>query len=175
MFNHPDEFMAYVRDHKMEVVDLKFVDLFGGWHHITLNADALGEKLFTRGVGFDGSSLPGYTTTESGDLVVVPDVKTAFLDPFWDEPILSAICWIREAGTTVPYSRDARYVLIKAMEYLKEQGIDLGFEEDKSVLSAYERLLDIRPSSGGWCAIGCRRILEERVKAERRRKRKRSA
>ena len=53
--------------------------------------------------------------------------------------------------------------------------VRLGFEEDKRVLSAYESLLDIRQSGGGWCATGCRRILEERVKAERRLRRKRSA
>ena len=62
--------------------------------------------------------------------------------------------------------------------------VRLGFEDDKSVLSTYESLLDIqllserqnlldsqRPA-GSWCAIGCRRMLEEKVKAERRLRRK---
>lgn len=60
----------------------------------------------------------------------------------------------------------------------------LGFENDKRVLNAYESLfevqllpecqslLDSQRPSGSWCAIGCRRMLEEKVKAERRAKRK---
>lgn len=60
----------------------------------------------------------------------------------------------------------------------------LGFANDTRVLNAYESLLGIqllperqtllaskRPA-GSWCAIGCRRMLEEEVKAEQRLKRK---
>ena len=62
--------------------------------------------------------------------------------------------------------------------------VSLGFENDSRVLNSYESLLDIqllpecqslldsqRPA-GSWCAIGCRRMLEEKVKAERRLRRK---
>mgnify|MGYP001475881108 CR=1 FL=1 len=123
MFRNEEDFLKAVREQGIDAVDLKFVDLAGRWHHITLHKDAVGEKLFTRGVGFDGSSVAGFTTTESGDLVMVPDFETAFIDPFWDEKILSVTCWIREAGAIQAYDRDPRTVFIKAMEYLKTRGI----------------------------------------------------
>ena len=46
--------------------------------------------------------------------------------------------------------------------------VRLGFEGDHRVLRAYESLLDIQCPD--WCATGCRRMLEERAKAQRRRR-----
>lgn len=118
MFSNPEEMIRYVKENGIISVDLKFTDLIGRWHHITLSSDALSEKTFQRGVGFDGSSVPGYTTTESGDLVLIPDPTTAFIDPFWEEPVLSVGCWIREAGTNEPYGRDPRDILVRAQKHL---------------------------------------------------------
>ncbi|MDD2890600.1 MAG: hypothetical protein PHE49_08195 [bacterium] len=62
--------------------------------------------------------------------------------------------------------------------------VHLGFGNDKRVLKGYESLLDIqllperqqdldskRPS-GSWCAIGCRKMVEKRVKIEQKAKQK---
>jgi len=43
------------RETKAEFIDLKFSDLPGTWHHITIPISALGPKLFAHGVGVDGS------------------------------------------------------------------------------------------------------------------------
>jgi len=104
-------------------IDLKFVDLFGRWHHITVPPSRVGEKLFATGVGFDGSNFPGLSSVEEGDLALVPELETGYLDPFRTEPALSFICRIVEADSKEPYSRDPREVARKAERYLKQTKI----------------------------------------------------
>ncbi len=104
---------------RAEYLDIKFVDLSGGWHHITLPAEALEAELFEHGVGIDGSSMRGFTSIERGDMILLPDPATAFLDPFFDQPTLSFIGTIMESGRTVtPYSRCPRRVAAAAERYV---------------------------------------------------------
>ena len=55
--------------------------------------------------------------------------------------------------------------------------VRLGFKDDERVIKSYESLLDISlppkhdPELIGWCSHQCRFLLEDRVKAERKRKR----
>jgi glutamine synthetase len=104
-------------------IDLKFTDLFGRWHHITVPPSRVSEKLFTDGVGFDGSNFPGLSSLEEGDLALVPELETGYLDPFRTEPAVSFICRIVEADSKKPFSRDPRSIAQKAEAFLKKTGI----------------------------------------------------
>ena len=107
------------KDKKIEFIDLKFVDLPGLWHHITIPVSALDAGLFKSGVGVDGSSLPGYAKIERGDMLTVPIAETAFIDPFFERPTLSFICDIMDSHDKVePYSRNPRRVAAFAEKYL---------------------------------------------------------
>ena len=112
-----------VRERNIKMVDLKFVDLIGRWRHVTLPASKLEETLFAEGVGFDGSSVPGFATVEAGDLNIIPDPATTFQDPFWETPTLSMICDVVYAETKKSYPIDPRFVAKKAEKYLIETGI----------------------------------------------------
>lgn len=101
-----------------KMIDLKFVDLLGNMHHITMPVENFKGK-----VGVDGSSLPGFTKTEAGDLVIRPDESTAFADPFLGEATLSCLCNLYEADTGKPYHKDPRFLARKADVYLREEGI----------------------------------------------------
>ena len=57
------------------------------------------------GVGFDGSSV-GLRSVKSGDMALIPDLTTGCLDPFWDVPTLSFICFTVEADSKRLYFRD---------------------------------------------------------------------
>jgi glutamine synthetase len=110
-----------VRDNKIEYIDVKFSDLIGDWHHITIPASSLTQELFDFGIGVDGSSMPGYTKIEKGDMLVIPDPTTAFIDPFFEKPTLSFICDLMLVGKDLePYSRNPRRVLAYADNYLKK-------------------------------------------------------
>ncbi len=109
--------------HEIVMIDLKFCGLLGRWHHVTLPASRLGPELFKEGLGFDGSSVPGFAVTESSDMLILPDPSTAFLDPFWEVPTLSLICGIHDGRSVQPVRRDPRSVAARAEAYLRDTGI----------------------------------------------------
>lgn len=107
----------------MEMVDLRFTDLLGTWHHFTIPARELREELFEAGIGFDGSSIRGFQEIHESDMLLIPDPDTAFKDQIFEVPTLVIICDIFDPVTLQPYSRDSRYVAKKAEAYLKQTGI----------------------------------------------------
>ncbi len=122
MFHDFDEARRFVSDNDVKMVDLKFCDLWGRWHHLTVPADQFTTELTENGVGFDASSV-GLKPVKAGDMVLVPDLPTGFVDPFWQVPTLSFICSAREADTRLPFPRDPRNTARRAEEYLCELGI----------------------------------------------------
>ena len=122
MFTTLEEVQKYVRDHHFKMIDLKFSDLHGRWHHVTVPARELNANLMRDGVGFDGSAV-GLKSVKAGDMVLLPDLTTAFNDPFWDAPTLSFICSAYEADTKLPFPRDPRNIAKRAEEYLQEIGV----------------------------------------------------
>lgn len=114
-----DEIKKAASECGAEFIDLKFCDLPGGWHHVTLPISALADELFQSGVGIDGSSLPGFTSIERGDMIMLPDPETLFVDPFFERPTISFLGNIMESGTEItPYSRNPRRVALAAENYL---------------------------------------------------------
>ena len=105
------------------MIDLKFCNLIGGWHHLSLPASQLNEDLFARGEGFDGSSIPGFKQLEAGDMVLIPDPDTALIDPFWEQKTLGFICDIADPVTLARYERDPRHIAEKAENFLIKSGI----------------------------------------------------
>lgn len=122
MFQDFEQAAAFIRDQRIAMVDLKFCDLWGRWRHVTLPARRFGEALLTKGVGFDGSSV-GFKAVSSGDMVLVPDVGTGFVDPFWEAPTISFIGSVREAATGEPFAGDPRGVAARAEAYLAATGL----------------------------------------------------
>jgi glutamine synthetase len=122
MFTTFEEARQYIADHDVLMLDLKYCDLWGRWHHVTVPARQFTAALLEDGVGFDASSV-GLKPLKAGDMVVVPDLATGFLDPFWDVPTLSFICSAQEADTRQDFARDPRNIARRAEAYLREQGI----------------------------------------------------
>jgi glutamine synthetase len=54
---------------------------------------------------------------------IMPDPKTAVMDPFTKEPTLSLVCNIADPITHEPYSRDPRHIAQKAEAYIRSSGI----------------------------------------------------
>lgn len=123
MFKTLNDIEKYIKEHHVQMVDLKFSNLFGGWHHITLPAVHATAEVLKKGIGFDSSSTPGYKELEAGDMCLVPDPSTAFMDPFWEASTLSLICSIVEADSKIPFYRDPRIIAQKAEQLLSSTGI----------------------------------------------------
>ena len=119
----PKAFFALAKQHKAEMIDLKFVDLLGTWQHCSFPTVSWDEKTFKEGVGFDGSSIRGWQGIHVSDMLAVPDPTTGCIDPFYERPTISVIADIVDPVTHQDYSRDPRHVARKGIEYLKKTGI----------------------------------------------------
>ena len=117
------EALEFAKKNRVQVVDLKFVDLIGTWQHFTIPASELTEDLFKDGSGLDGSSIRGWKAINNSDMLVVPDPATACLDPFTLVPTLSLIGNVVDPISRETYERDPRYIAPKAEKYLQSTKI----------------------------------------------------
>ena len=115
--------MSLARESGVLIVDLRFVDLPGPGQHFSIPVKELGEDLFIDGIGFDGSSIRGFQHIHESDMLLMPDPRTAFVDPTLEVPTLAVMCDVVEPGSREPYSRDPRYVAKKAERFLVSSGI----------------------------------------------------
>jgi glutamine synthetase len=110
-----------IADEKIEVIDLKCIDLTGFLHHVSFPVvPKILRKLLSDGVGFDGSSY-GFRKVESSDMILVPDLSTAVRDPFRSVPTLSFYTNIFHAdGKRTPFSQDGRHLARRAESLLRK-------------------------------------------------------
>ena len=114
--------LEQVKKQGIQAIDLKYCGLDGHWYHITFPARRL-ENVLERGVPFDGSSIPGMRAVESGDMVLMPDIETAHLDPFYETPTMRFICSICDADNRQGVKKDPRSVALRAQELMLATGI----------------------------------------------------
>ncbi len=117
------EIFDIIKDNDIKFIDFRFTDYNGKWLHITHCADMVGEDELMKGVAFDGSSVASWKEIHESDMVMVPQLNTAFVDPFTTSPTLVLTCDIIEPTTDSGYDRDPRNTARKAEEYLKATGI----------------------------------------------------
>jgi len=123
MFTNADEVLRFIKDEGVKFVDVRFCDLPGVMQHFNVPAAGLDESFFVEGQMFDGSSIRGFQAIHESDMKLIPDVSTAYVDPFRAEKTLNINFSIRDPFTDEPYSRDPRNVAAKAEAYLASTGI----------------------------------------------------
>jgi glutamine synthetase len=123
MAKTPADVRQLVKEAKVKIVDLVFVDLPGVWQHFSIPVKDLNDGLFEEGIGFDGSSIRGFQQIHESDMLLVADPEAASVDPVLEVPTLKLICNVLDPVTRQPYSRDPRYVAQKAEKYLKTSKI----------------------------------------------------
>jgi glutamine synthetase len=111
-----------ISEHQVRYVDLRFTDLRGTWHHVTLPQSKIDDQFFKYGKAFDGSSIAGWKSIDESDSLLIP-TEVAFLDPFFETPTLVIICDVYDPKTLKPYILDPRGVARRAEEYLVSTGI----------------------------------------------------
>jgi glutamine synthetase len=121
MNDHLNNCNEIIKTNNVEFIDLKATDLTGRLHRISLPYfEGLLEKLINEGVGFDGSSY-GFRKVENSDMILIPDLATAKIDPFRQAPTLSFYSHIvltDEARS--PFLQDGRFLAKKTEQLLKE-------------------------------------------------------
>ena len=96
-------------------IDLKATDLGGRLKHLSFPAHRLKEVL-TRGVGVAGSHY-GLRSGEGEDIVLLPDLATAWVDRSMDAPSLSLLGRTARAESGEPLEGDPRAVAERAEAY----------------------------------------------------------
>lgn len=123
MFKNLTEAKEYCNSQGIKIVDFKITDLTGRWHHLSIPVTRFDEKIFKEGIGFDGSNY-GFRTVEKSDMVFIPDLSTAFEDPFCEVPTLSMIGDIYSLDNGIKrYEGDPRYIAEKAEKFMVSTGI----------------------------------------------------
>ena len=112
-----------IKDNDVKFADLRFTDTRGKEQHISLPISAVTEKFFSQGKMFDGSSIAGWRGIDKSDMILMPDISTVVLDPFYADPTILIRCDILEPQTMTGYSRDPRSIAKRAEEYLKSTGV----------------------------------------------------
>ena len=118
-----DVILKKLKDEGVQFVDLRFTDTRGKEQHLTLPAKLIDKDFFENGKMFDGSSIAGWKGIHESDMILMPDVETVVMDPFFDEPTLIIRCDILEPTTGQGYERDPRSIAKRAEAYLKSTGI----------------------------------------------------
>ncbi|WP_412539938.1 type I glutamate--ammonia ligase [Longispora sp. K20-0274] len=123
MFANPEELLSYLKDEDVKFVDVRFCDLPGTMQHFNVPTDSFDAAVFTDGLAFDGSSVRGFQSIHESDMLLLPDVTTAFIDPFRAQKTLALNFFVHDPFTREAYSRDPRNVAKKAEAYLASSGI----------------------------------------------------
>ncbi|MCG5512423.1 glutamate--ammonia ligase [Ectothiorhodospira shaposhnikovii] len=112
-----------IKENGAKFVDFRFVDSRGKEQHVTVPAHTVDEDVLEGGKMFDGSSIAGWKGINESDMILMPDVDTAVMDPFFDEPTLNLRCDVVEPATMQGYDRCPRSLAKRAEAYLASTGI----------------------------------------------------
>ena len=101
---------------------LWFTDVLGFLKSTDIRIEELPSAL-KDGVGFDGSSIEGFSRIEESDMVVKPDTNTFQIIPWIKEknPVARMFCDVLEPGGK-PFTGDPRYVLKRNLREAAKMG-----------------------------------------------------
>jgi len=112
-----------IEENDVEYIDVRFTDPRGKLQHLAMCEHAMDEDAFNEGILFDGSSIAGWKAINESDMLLVPDMDTAVMDPFTAQPQLIIFCDVKDPITGEFYSRDPRGTAKKAEQFVKDSGV----------------------------------------------------
>ena len=117
-----DDVLKAVAEYDISFIQFWFVDILGTLKSFQITPKEL-EAAFEEGMGFDGSSILGFTRIEESDMIAIPD-PTTFQLCSWrptERPVARMFCDVLNPDGT-PYEGDSRYVLKKVLAKAAEKG-----------------------------------------------------
>jgi len=119
---NPDDVIRAVREYNVSFVQFWFVDVLGTLKSFQVTPSEL-DAAFEEGMGFDGSSIQGFSRIHESDMVAIPDPCT-FQMVSWrpsDKPVARMFCDIKNPDGT-SYEGDSRFVLKRLLKRAAEKG-----------------------------------------------------
>lgn len=116
-----EEVLKFVKEENVQFIEIWFSDILGFLKSFTITPREL-EKAFEEGLGFDGSSVRGYTRIEESDMVAFPEPETFTILPWRkDVKVARMFATITEPDGK-PFEGDPRNVLKRVLNEAKEKG-----------------------------------------------------
>jgi glutamine synthetase len=154
MFKDSSEVLKFIKDQDVKFLDIRFTDLPGVQQHFNIPASTVDEEFFSVGQMFDGSSIRGFASIHESDMQLIPDVTTAYLDPFRIEKTLIMIFDIYNPRNGEIYARDPRQVAKKAEKYLASTGIaDTAFFAPEAEFYIFDDVRYEQKQNGGFWKV----------------------
>ncbi len=121
--NNIEDFNKYCEENEVEFIDFRFTDIKGAWHHISYRASAVEGGMLENGIPFDGSSIEAWQPINKSDMLLKPDIETAFMDPFTADSTVILICDVYDIYVNELYARCPRSIAKKTLAHMEEVGI----------------------------------------------------
>ncbi|MGH7550570.1 MAG: glutamine synthetase family protein [Gemmatimonadota bacterium] len=120
-----DHVLEQVKQHDIRYIYLWFTDILGFLKSFAITRGEL-ELALDEGMGFDGSSIEGFTRIQESDMIAKPDPSSFAILPWQVDghTVARLICDVFTPDMK-PYDGDPRYVLRRAIE--KAAGIGFSF------------------------------------------------
>ena len=111
-----------VKDKEVSFIQIWFTDILGVLKSFSIRPSEL-EEAMTEGMGFDGSSIEGFSRIEESDMIAKPDPTTFQVLPWRpdEKPVARMFCDILQPDGS-PYPGDPRYVLKRMLAKAAEKG-----------------------------------------------------
>jgi glutamine synthetase len=119
--NEAEYVLRTVEERGIKFIRLWFTDVLGSLKSFAITPQEL-ESSFAEGMGFDGSSIEGYSRIQEADMVAFPDPSTFQMIPWQSEQqVARMFCDIREPDGTA-FDGDPRNVLRRQLDRAAELG-----------------------------------------------------
>ena len=117
--------LELVKEKDVGFVKFQFTDILGILKSFAVPTKEL-EYALDEGMGFDGSSIMGYTPIHESDMIAKADLDTFQVLPWRpsENGVARLICDV-ELPDGTPFEGDPRYVLKKNLDYAKKMGYTL--------------------------------------------------
>ena len=117
-----EDVFRIVKDKEVSFIQIWFTDILGVLKSFSIRPSEL-EEAMTEGMGFDGSSIEGFSRIEESDMIAKPDPTTFQVLPWRpdEKPVARMFCDILQPDGS-PYPGDPRYALKRMLAKAAEKG-----------------------------------------------------
>lgn len=117
-----EDVKKFVKEKDISFIQFWFTDVLGFLKSFAITPSELEEGL-SEGMGFDGSSIEGFSRIEESDMIAMPDPKTFQMVPWrsGDKPVARMFCDILQPDGS-NYEGDPRYVFKRLLKEVAEKG-----------------------------------------------------
>lgn len=122
MDRHQDDVLRLIAEQDVRYLRLWFTDVLGKLKSVAIDPGEL-EKAFSEGIGFDGSTIEGFTRIYESDMLLYPDATTFQLLPFGEDGVVQGrmFCDVM-TPLDEPARADPRGVLERQLTLAREAG-----------------------------------------------------